>query len=538
MTNLRAEAAKVVRKKLGLHVDPRKVTITCKPFPKRKTVYLWKINGDLNETEKNLIARTINSESVQRRYFRSWSDHERVQLTSLIKKEAILPEYYVKKGNRSDLQSAAWELLSSDTEDDEEGVEGEDLAGYQSNGDRSQLLVESTSERPTKRSRETSTSNDNRTSPEALVQNAVGSVPDSQPIVTSTVFQTPSVVQIAKRCSLQPSQSPLPQSVSLETTSRQETPKRIIPTPPRTMSLNSNGILELDPMPTTVTPSPTTPIAAIAASPYTPITDTLALFMEYNKTDRHPGDERNNEMAKVAITDMEIMMQAFIKHSAIGFLEIPRLWSEKRALKREYEEKESRYEERLSFLKRELEQQVKLSCDKESMFKGIISSLETENARNIKDKVELEKQNGSLQEEVNTIAKERDSMQHQINVLEQDLASSRASEKHSRHNESVMKDCYQRLGAEHDKLKETTDLEAKELKENIEALENSQSELQSRLVASAETHRSKEAALQEKILALESNLKNSMAEKESLHDSLKLLEKGLQESFQKLLQKL
>ncbi|KAF3096531.1 hypothetical protein TWF706_007591 [Orbilia oligospora] len=548
MTNLRTEAAKVVRKKLGLHVEPRKVTITCKPFPKRKTVYLWNVSGDLDETEQNIVARTINSESIQRRYFRSWSDHEREQLTSLIKRGAIVPEYYINRattgltprlrrvvhtlGNPSDSQSAAWELVSSDTEDDEEGAESEYPTDYRSKFSQDGQLQESTSEEhPPKRSRESSTGNDNGPSPDKLVQTTAGSIPESLPIVNPSVLQTPSTIQTATRCSLQPSQSPRPRTVSPEaSTSRGHDAIKVIPAPPpppppppRTMSLNANGILELDPMPSTTVPSPTVSIAApIAASPFTPITNNLALFMDHNQIERALEDEKNNEMAKNAITDMEIMMKAFISHATIGFLNLPRVLSEKRVLKREKEEKESHYEERLSFLKRELEGQVKLACDKESMFKGIISSLETANAIRTKEKGDLEKQYATLQGEVNAQAIVRKGMQHRIDVLEKDLARSKVSEKHLQDNETIMKDCYQRLGAEHDKLKETADIEAQGLKQRIEVLERVESEFKNRSDALTEAYRSKEAALQEKILALEkkqSELENRLEASADTHKS-------------------
>ncbi|KAF3189751.1 hypothetical protein TWF788_009736 [Orbilia oligospora] len=571
MTNLRTEAAKVVRKKLGLHIEPRKVTITCKPFPKRKTVYLWTVSGDLDETELNIVGRTINSESIQRRYFRSWSDHEREQLTSLIKRGAIVPEYYVNKattgltprlrrvvhalGSPSDSQSAAWELVSSDTEDDDEDAESEYPTDYRSKFSQDGQLQESTSEEhPAKRSRESSTGNDNGPSPDKLVQTTAGSIPESQPIVNPLVLQTSSTIQTATRCSLQPSQSPHPRTVSPEaTTSQGHDVIRVIPAPPpRTMSLNANGILELDPMPSTTIPSPTVSTAApIAASPFTPITNNLALFMDHNQIERALEDEKNNEMAKNAITDMEIMMKAFISHATIGFLNLPRVLSEKRVLKREKEEKESHYEERLGFLKRELEGQVKLACDKESMFKGIISSLETANAIRTKEKGDLEKQYTALQREVDAQATVRKDLQHRIGVLEKDLARSKVSEKHLQDNETIMKDCYQRLGAEHDKLKETADIEAQGLKQRIKvlervesefknrsdaltkaykskeailqekilALEKKQSELENRLETSADTHKSKETALQEKILGLESKL-HAMAEKQTLLKSI------------------
>ncbi|KAF3276390.1 hypothetical protein TWF970_006346 [Orbilia oligospora] len=541
MINLRTEAAKVVRKKLGLHIEPRKVTITCKPFPKRKTVYLWNVSGDLDETEQNIVARTINSESIQRRYFRSWSDHEREQLTSLIKRGAIVPEYYINKattgltprlrrvvhtlGNPSDSQSAAWELVSSDTEDDEEDAEGEYPTDYRSKFSQDGQLQESTSEEhPAKRSRESSTGNDSGPSPDKLVQTTTGSIPESQPMVTPLILQTSSTIQTATRCSLRPSQSPHSRAVSPEaSTSQGHDVIEVIPAPPRTMSLNANGILELDPMPPTTVPSPTVSTAApIAASPFTPITNNLALFMDPNQIERALEDEKNNEMAKNAITDMEIMMKAFISHATIGFLNLPRVLSEKRVLMREKEEKESHYEERLSFLKRELEGQVKLACDKESMFKGIISSLETANAIRIKEKGDLEKQYTTLQGEVDAQAIVRKGMQHRIDVLEKDLARSKVSEKHLQDNETIMKDCYQRLGAKHDKLKETADIEAQGLKQRIEVLERVESEFNNRSDALTEAYKSKEAALQEKILALErkqSELENRLEASADTHKS-------------------
>ncbi|KAK6344864.1 hypothetical protein TWF718_006816 [Orbilia javanica] len=563
MTHLRTEAARVVRKRLGLHVEPNKVAITGKPFPKRKTVYIWKVHGDLSESEQSLVSRTINSESTQRRYFRSWSDLERVQLTALIKKEAILPEYYDRKGGRADLQSAAWELLPSDTEEDEdeedeEGdeeqcAEDETPAGYRSKDayDQNIQLRSSKKDRPTKRSKEMPTNGDSRNTPEALIQDLIASTSEPQPVVKSTVLQTPSTIKVAKRCSLQAPESvrgstqSVPQDVANDD---DEALTITTPTaPPRTMSLNSNGVLELDPVPTPIIPSPIVPsfkmpsftassptassptfpiTAPIAASPFTPTVSAAGLFAACSGAGSDSGDETRHNMIRVGVADMENTMRAYLEHATVAYLSVPRFWEEKRALKREHKEKENQYEQRLGSLKKELEQQVKLSSDKESMFKGIITSLEAESARCIKDKMDLDRENKALQEKVDMVTTLGDRMQHQISTLEKDLASSKASEKQLQLQETATKDCYKRLGVEHDKLKEATDLKARESQQKIDALEKSQSELECQLEASVEAHKSKEDAFQDQILALELKLGIAAAEKEALHRRLMEFETG------------
>ncbi|KAK6496730.1 hypothetical protein TWF481_001718 [Arthrobotrys musiformis] len=534
MSHLRAEAAKVVKKRLG-H-DPKKVTISCKPFPKRKTIYIWKVIGDLTEEEEYLVARTINSESEQRRYFRSWSYHEKVQITSLIKKGAILPEYYDNNKNQTDSQSAAWELLPSDTDNDDGVVDDEDSVDYQSKDGLDDQSLESAMEPTAKRLRGASVGNRSKGSPEAVVQTEGDSVPETpQPKVTSIAIQTASSTQIARRCSLRHSQSSNQQVISpgTETTSKPQVPKLSTPTPPRTMSLNSQGILELDPMPTTANPSPTFPVAApIAASPLTPTAiDPPTPSAEQNGADSDQEKEKNVEKIKIALMDMENQMRAWMSHATNGYLAVPKLWSENRALKRQCEEKERQFSEQTglaveqtSILKQELEEKTKLILDKESLWKEKILSLET---RHIEEKLKLEKEIEDLRQNANSQKEEQD---NRISTLEQELSECRTSEKNLRHKESVMKDCYQRLGAEHDKLKEATDLDAKKSKETIDALEKTRSELEERLKASAETYASKEVAFGDTIMSLELKLYNSMAEKELIHnsllekDSLKLLE--------------
>ncbi|KAK6495776.1 hypothetical protein TWF481_002822 [Arthrobotrys musiformis] len=338
--------------------------------------------------------------------------------------------------------------------------------------------------------------NGSKASPEAVVQTERENVSEQpQPKVTSIAIQTASSTQIARRCSLQPqSSNQQVTSPDLGTTTRPQVPKLTTPTPPRTMSLNTNGILEVDPMPPPANPSPTFPVAApIPASPFTltPLTPCGG----QSGANRDEEQAKNTEKMKIAVMDMENQMRAWMSHATNGYLAVPNLRSEIRALKQKSEETES-------ILRRELEEKTKLLWEKEER----TLSLETKN-------VKLEKEIEDLRENANAQKEEWDSMQDRISTLEQELSGCRTTEKNLRHSESVVKDCYQRLGVEHDKLKESTDLDAKKSKETIDALEKTQSELEERLKVSTEAYASKEVVFGDTIMSL-------MAEKELIHNSL------------------
>ncbi|KAK6522694.1 hypothetical protein TWF281_002130 [Arthrobotrys megalospora] len=537
MTQLRLEAAKALKKKLGLSIDAAKVNFNSKPFPRKKTVYIWKTHGELTQDDRELLAQTIKAESVQRRFFWRWSDRDRIQLASMIKRGALVPEYYDRTGSLSGSQPAAWEPSPSDTDGDDDGDTEIEVEYHPPKKRYSTQLSKSTNERPTKRPRESSTEPANECSDDAPAQISDNIAPELLPTISSTLVQTETVVQISKKCSLQSARSPT-RTVSPDTTGKQETPTPTTttnPTPPRTMTLNANGILELVPIPMKIIPPcPQLPVAAPTAASPSPFTAMMEPLKSYVEQDNMDIDDDENDAGKkyatVAMADMRRCMEVFLDHATVGYFGIHRVRKEKNSLRKECAEKELQYEERLSLLsakEHQLEEEMKLVRAKENMLKGRISSLEADNAKHVEDRAVLERKYQSLQDEKdrekdtlqkekNTLQEEKDSMRDQIYVLEQDLATARTSEKHLRHNENAMKDSYQLLAAERDELKASTDLEVKELKQQIVTLHQSQSGLEGRLKALAETHESKETTLQETILALEARLNTVTAERDSL----------------------
>ncbi|KAK6539391.1 hypothetical protein TWF694_009616 [Orbilia ellipsospora] len=100
MENLRIKAAKCLKTRLKLRIKPHEVKFNGKPLegkdPKgldRKTIYIWRIKGNLNDEESFTVKHITNSGSDNRKRCK-WSDQECGTLASMITQGRLFPEFY------------------------------------------------------------------------------------------------------------------------------------------------------------------------------------------------------------------------------------------------------------------------------------------------------------------------------------------------------------------------------------------------------------------------------------------------------------
>ncbi|KAF3921593.1 hypothetical protein AA313_de0205677 [Arthrobotrys entomopaga] len=102
MLKLRVEASKCLKSKLNLRIGLKEVKFNGKPLkgksPKglsRKTIYLWKVKGDLTDEEHSTAKLITESDSDNRDHkIRKWLDKECDILTSMITEGKLVPELY------------------------------------------------------------------------------------------------------------------------------------------------------------------------------------------------------------------------------------------------------------------------------------------------------------------------------------------------------------------------------------------------------------------------------------------------------------
>ncbi|EPS37015.1 hypothetical protein H072_9415 [Dactylellina haptotyla CBS 200.50] len=462
MALLRLEAAKAVKQRLGLkNVAAKNVKFNTRPFPKLKTIYIWKIaenaNGGLTPEERGAVERTIYCDRDNRK-FATWEDADRCILTHLIEKGALVPDYYNKSSDGVNGAPDSWEPPASDTEMES------DIDSVSDDGEKDGDTAINRAFIPTrKRQRSLSIEITSETDVPPLSAPDVASTPQVADLPAPS--EKLSLIQMSTN-SDQPGDA-LRETLATgsavtapaESSSGTQTPL-MGSEAPRTMSLNAQGILEF--IPSQINIPPPLPysatLAPVAASPVTTDSNNSDQSSTVGDDLDGGGDPHEEhcrkgiqdlyeEHCRKSIQDLTRCMQGFLNGATVGYLEGPKLQKDNCRLKKE----NRRLKEMVS--KMEKEQGTKMS-----VLKGQIESLQAS--------FEVQLRNKGLLETKVTLSED------QSKLLEVQLGEARSANRQLEDSLRASKESESTMKKEHDALRENFQREKSDLVKGREDLES------------------------------------------------------------------
>ncbi|KAF3932801.1 hypothetical protein ABW19_dt0207867 [Dactylella cylindrospora] len=359
MRALRAEAARALKRHLGLFIEPKNVTFNAKPFPRKKTIYTWHTQGDLSSVQSTVLSRTICSE---KRKFWKWVDGEREIIAHLIKDGTLFPQLYDRTSQVSEDGRAVRDPHTPNSDSTTGAVDSdwEDIPE-----ERQILAPHRKHERPSKRRR--------------MASIELGEDDSGIYFSSDNISQTP-------RATITP--GPLPKEGIL--THRQPLSPTTAPTSPihspkpsenidapavgTSLSLNlPKGTLRvLEVQPSTI------------RAPQVPQSATYRLEkpsdIDAPGATQGEGDDPYKKTVLQSIQDMEQCMKQFIDHTTVGYLESVRLRKEVTRLRTELASKEQLIQEQSAKIKKLQEDEKQHRKERDSLvgkLKEFFRSFET-----------------------------------------------------------------------------------------------------------------------------------------------------------------
>ncbi|EWC43867.1 hypothetical protein DRE_07244 [Drechslerella stenobrocha 248] len=422
---LREEASRVLQHRLTLIIPPDEVKFNGKPFPKRRTVYIWRAHGNLTPKDRKVLARTVQTNLTYRSFWR-WSERDRKSLTLMIQNEVLRPEFYTGESPPYSVDGQQFQDVdigteagsSKDTDGSDNGVSDSDCPTRRSAADT----------RPSKRRRILHFDprfEDSGISLEPDTSLLTNYSTDREPISSPKHISTRSnplsldgtVIELVSRPQpSHPTADELAASASPRAQSQSRTPSV---TPPRLMKLNSMGVLEYDASSVAVPTARTWPPAQapIAASPVAdsteaaswtsaPSSQTIYELMDAHATETKE-DQRFKQICLQSTKSLQQSMAEFIEQTTVGYLQS--------------------LEQRKEMRRMSLKYQTEVTQQRESIetLHSRIAVLEGDLAGHVKDKEDLNSNIYALTCERDRLHQNINSLSSEFNFMSNELAALR-----------------------------------------------------------------------------------------------------------------
>ncbi|KAF3908242.1 hypothetical protein AA313_de0204220 [Arthrobotrys entomopaga] len=530
---LHLAAAAALSRHLGMHVEPSQVRFNGRPFSRGKTIYIWKVHGELTDEESKVIENTISCVNRSRRLRPCrWGEMEITILVKLIERDALIPESH---DDESDIRVETTDLAKSNptsqdiyTTPTEQNMTSQDA-----------LPTPEPTPQPPKRPRELK---------EAEVTAAPANEEDQNDGIQPKRFSV-----VRKRCSVQQS------NVSVKTTTTQSTywetilgPKEnsdvvVTDSPiepseeeasPETVDAPQNRIGSLPPNRTespppnhTGSPPPnhresSSPNRAESLSPapvamlsYDPIlTIAPAPTSRNNHSDSEVDEEEiwreyeEKQRTTMLIDNMRDQMQAFSKGATVGYLDASRLKKEMRRAKKAHRARE-----------KQLDMQIDVLCQSNNALKAQCLSIEKDCAALTTEKQTMQDKFISEQRAMEERFTSEQRTMEEIFAFEQQTTEEMfGSERHSIEEtftlqQKIVQGKLDSLQKDHDALQETNaTLQSRNDKLMKETLANEQKSWQEKLALLQKDH----DAIKEINITLQSGNCDLIKERDRLHETV------------------